>query len=290
MPYLAAVSFIWAFSFGLIGSKLAGVDPFFVATVRLGLAGLLFLPFLRWKTLERPDLWRLPLYGAVQFGLMYVAYIKAYQYVPSHLVALFSVLTPVYVVLIHDLRQGGLSPRYLFAALLSVAGAAIIQAKGAPTAAVWTGFALMQLAGLSFAFGQVAYRDWKRQRPNRPDRAHFALMHLGGFLFALLFWTFFGADAHPQVAPSQWQALLYLGLVASGIGFFLWNKGAALVSPGVLAAFNNALVPLAVLCSLFIFREAEDFSLLYGLRLAAGAALIGAAVRVGQNRKSPQRV
>jgi drug/metabolite transporter (DMT)-like permease len=219
---------------------------------------------------------------------MYVAYIKAFQYLPSHLVALFSVLTPIYVVLIHDLRSGTWAPRYLLAALLSVAGAAIIQIKdGDGAGELWIGFALMQIAGLSFAFGQVAYRDWKRQRPDRPDRQHFALLYIGGFLFALAFSLLFSEASALEVSASQWQALLYLALIASGAGFFLWNKGAATVSPGVLAAFNNAVVPLAVLCSLFVFKEAGDFSVIDGIRLTAGATLIGAAVWIG--RKGPAK-
>ena len=48
-------------------------------------------------------------YGAIQFGLMYSCYMKAFQDSPSHLVALFSILTPVYVVLIHDFKQRKLS-------------------------------------------------------------------------------------------------------------------------------------------------------------------------------------
>jgi len=293
MPYLAAVSFIWAFSFGLIGSRLSGVDPFFVASVRLGLATLLLLPFFRWQRLRAGDSWRLPLYGAMQFGLMYVAYIKAFQYLPSHLVALFSVLTPVYVVLIHDLRRGVFTPRYLGAALLSVIGAAVIRAKGGESGALWIGFGLMQLAGLGFAFGQVAYRDWKRRRPGQPDRECFALLLVGGLLSALISSLILGDWTALDVSPSQWQALLYLGLVASGTGFFLWNKGAATVSPGVLAAFNNALVPLAVLCSLFIFGEAEGFSRIDALRLVLGAGLIGTAVWLGQKNdrsRNPQTV
>ena len=281
MPYLAIVSFIWAFSFGLIGSRLSGVDPFFVASVRLGLATLLLLPFFRWQRLHPGDAWRLPLYGAIQFGLMYVAYIKAFQYLPSHLVALFSVLTPVYVVLIHDLRRGVFTPRYLGAAFLSVVGAAIIRAKGGESGALWIGFGLMQLAGLGFTFGQVAYRDWKRQRPEQPDRECFALLLIGGLLFALFSSLILGDWTALEVSTKQWQAVLYLGLVASGAGFFLWNKGAATVTPGVLAAFNNALVPLAVLCSLFLFKEAEEFNHIDALRLVLGAGLIGTAVRLG---------
>ena len=52
--------------------------------------------------------------------------------------------------------------------------------------------------------------------------------------------------AHP-VLPAAWQGavLVYLGIVASGIGFFLWNAGARRSAPGVLAVGNNLKIPLA---------------------------------------------
>lgn len=284
MLYLAIVSLIWAFSFGLIGSALAGVDSYFVATLRLGCATLLFLPFLRIKGIRRNDCLRLIAYGAIQFGLMYVCYIKAFSYLPSHLVALFTVLTPVYVVLIHDARQRRFTPRYLLAALLSVLGAAIIKAKGTPSGDIWIGFGLMQLAGLAFAFGQVAYRDWKRQHSRIKDRDCFALLTIGGTLCAAAFSLPLTDWSALEVSASQWQALLYLGCIASGLGFFLWNKGAARSNPGTLAAFNNAVVPLAVLASLFVFGEIENSSTDTLVRLAIGAALIGGAVMLGQRK------
>ncbi len=278
MHYLALVSLIWAFSFGLIGSALTGVDSFLVAALRLACASLVFLPFLRLKSVGGKDALRLFIYGGIQFGLMYVAYMKAYQYLPSHLVALFSILTPVYVVLIHDLRSRKFSYRYLLAALLSVGGAAIIKVQGVPAGAIWAGFALMQLAGLSFAFGQVAYRDWKRDHPEIRDHAAFALLALGGTCCAGVFSLFFADAEALAIDPSQWQAILYLGVVASGLGFFLWNKGAAQSNPGTLAAFNNAVVPLAVLLSLFVFGEVSEVSAAALIRLLLGGGLIAAAV------------
>jgi len=89
-----------------------------------------------------------------------------------------------------------------------------------------------------------------------------------------------------EVKPDQWKAILYLGFVASGIGFFLWNKGASKSNPGTLAAFNNAVVPLAVLCSLFIFEESQSMDLENGIRLALGSALILGALVVSQRTKN----
>ncbi len=274
MVYLAIVSLLWAFSFGLIGSALSGVDSFFVATLRLVCATLLFLPFMRLGKIDGKDCGKLMTYGAIQFGLMYSCYMKAFQYLPSHLVALFSILTPVYVVLIHDFKQRKLSPTFLLAACLSVIGAAFIRAKSMPSGDFWIGFCLMQLSGFSFAYGQVAYRAWKRRHQSVNDREVFSLVAVGGVVSALLFNLIFTNWSDLPTTSTQWGSILYLGLVASGVGFFLWNKGASLSNPGTLAAFNNAVVPLAVLASLYVFGEIEDMSVSMKVRLAIGSILI----------------
>ena len=286
MIYLAIVSLLWAFSFGLIGSALSGVDSFFVATIRLGCATLLFLPFLRAKEIVRIDRLRLVLIGAIQFGVMYACYMRAFQYLPSHLVAIFSILTPVYVVILHDLRQRTFSSRYLVAALLSVLGAGAIKAKTIPTGDFWIGFGLMQAAGIAFAYGQVAYRDWKRNNPQTNDRSVFALLAMGGTACAGIAGALLSDWSTLEVKPDQWKAILYLGFVASGIGFFLWNKGASKSNPGTLAAFNNAVVPLAVLCSLFVFGESQSMNKENGIRLALGSALILGALVISQRTKN----
>ena len=286
MIYLAVVSAIWAFSFGLIGNALFGVDSFFVATVRLGCATLLFLPFLRAKEIVRIDRLRLVLIGAIQFGVMYACYMRAFQYLPSHLVAIFSILTPVYVVILHDLRQRTFSSRYLVAALLSVLGAGAIKAKTIPTGDFWIGFGLMQAAGIAFAYGQVAYRDWKQSNPQTNDRSVFALLAMGGTACAGIAGALLSDWSTLEVKPDQWKAILYLGFVASGVGFFLWNKGASKSNPGTLAAFNNAVVPLAVLCSLFVFGESQSMNPGNGIRFALGSALLLGALVISQRTKN----
>jgi drug/metabolite transporter (DMT)-like permease len=286
MLYLALVSVTWAFSFGLIGSALSGVDSFFVASLRLGVASILFLPFLRLKDIGSVDRFRLIIFGAIQFGLMYAFYMRAYQFIPSHLVAIFSILTPVYVVLIHDLRRRTFSKHYLWVAILSVLGAASIKAKTMPSGDIWMGFGLMQAAGIAFAFGQVAYRDWKRANPQVPDRSVFALLSLGGVFSVGCFSLMLTDFQAVELSTEHWKAILYLGCVASGFGFFLWNKGASVSNPGTLAAFNNAVVPLAVLFSLFLFGEADSLDAESLVRLIVGAGLIGTAVFLGQRAKN----
>jgi drug/metabolite transporter (DMT)-like permease len=88
-----------------------------------------------------------------------------------------------------------------------------------------------------------------------------------------------------ELTTDHWKAIFYLGCVASGLGFFLWNKGASVSNPGTLAAFNNAVVPLAVLFSLFLFGEANHLDTESLIRLIVGTLLIGTAVFLGQRSK-----
>ena len=284
MHYLAIVSIVWALSFGLIGQALSEVDPFFAATMRLGIAGLVFIPFLRWSKIPHGSHFILVGCGAVQFGVMYVCYMKAFQIAPgqSHLVALFSILTPLYVVLINDLRKREFHPKYLYAALLAIAGAATIKARTGSMNSLWITFGLMQIAGLAFGFGQVYYRDWKRKHTEVKDHQVFALLYAGGFGVAAIACAFFTNWERTQLDAKQLQVLAYLGIVASGLGFFLWNKGAAICRAGTLAAFNNAVVPLAMACSLFIFGEGSGLEGGAILRLIIGSALIIAAVALAE--------
>lgn len=287
MRYLLLTSLIWAFSFGLIGNLLKNLDPILVATSRLWVAFLVFLPLLRLRQLSLTEQCRLLWIGAVQFGLMYVCYISAFRYIPSHLVALFSVLTPLYVVLIHDLIQGQLHRQYLLAAVLSVAGAAVIKADGGESSSIWLGFALMQASGLAFAYGQVAYRKWARHKPEIRSHAVFGFLYLGGALTAWLTSTLTGTtwrEFTGTTTSTQLGVILYLGVVASGLGFYFWNLGATRSTPGALAAFNNAVVPLAILVSLFVFGEIKSASTGELLRLFLGAVLILAAVLLGQKQ------
>ena len=284
MHYLAIVSVIWALSFGLIGQALSDVDPVFAATMRLGIAGLAFIPFLRWSKIPHGSHLKLIGCGAVQFGIMYVCYMMAFQIVPgqSHLVALFSILTPLYVVLINDLRKREFHPKYFYAALLAIAGAATIKARAGSMDSLWIAFGLMQVAGIAFSSGQVYYRDWKREHAEVKDHQIFALLYAGGLAVAAIACAFLTNWERTQLDAKQLRVLTYLGIVASGLGFFLWNKGAALCRTGTLAAFNNAVVPLAMVCSLFIFGESSEIEGDAYLRLILGSAFIIAAVALSE--------
>ncbi|HVZ65306.1 MAG TPA: EamA family transporter [Lacunisphaera sp.] len=279
MVYLIAVSFLWAFSFGLIKGRLAGIDSSFISAARLLLALLVFIPFLRLRGLRLKHAAALAGIGAIQFGLMYLAYNESFRYLAAWQVALFTITTPVLVTLLADALDRRFRPRALAAALLAVAGTAVIvwQAPGGTLA----GVLLVQASNLAFAAGQILYRR-VRQWPGLPsERQSFAWLYLGGFVVAMAA-LFTGGDLTITLKGSQLLTLAYLGLIASGLGFFLWNKGALQVNAGVLAVMNNAKVPLAVACSLLFFGESANLP-----RLLASLALLGAGVWLAGGRPAP---
>jgi drug/metabolite transporter (DMT)-like permease len=280
MGLLLLVSFIWAFSYGLIGTKLAGLDSSAVAGLRLGLALLAFLPFFRPGKIGGALALRLAAIGAVQFGLMYLLYQRAYLYAPSYAVALFTLTTPLYVALVDAALEKRLLVRYILAATLAVVGAGVVVFKGSVEGNLLKGFLLMQVSNFCFAAGQIA---WRRERV-RIDRALtdaslFALPYAGALLVAGGWAAFTTNWSELHISSTQWAVLAYLGIISSGACFFWWNRGATQVNAGTLAVFNNAKMPLAVACSLLFFHEQADIP-----RLLISAAVMAAAAWLAQGR------
>lgn len=265
MLYLGAVSLIWAFSFGLIKGHLTSIDPSLVAALRLALAWLIFLPFARLK--HCPYITRLLLMciGAVQYGLMYTFYTASFAYLQAYQVALFTIFTPIFVTIVNDLFSLRFHRRFFSMSLLAVVGTAIVLYRDFNTAEFHTGFLLLQGANLCFAFGQVAYCKLMRAR-HFGDRSVFALLYLGGFAATLPMLLYSGGWHDLSIIDAQqWLALLYLGILASGVCFFCWNYGARKVNAGVLAVSNNLKIPLAIACSALFFGEQINLiQLLFG--------------------------
>ena len=272
MAFLFAVSVLWALSFGLI-THVSGLGATFVAAARTVLAVVVFLPFVRIRGLRGRQVLALAGVGALQFGLMYVLYIGSYRWLHPAEVALFTIFTPLFVTLCNGLLARRLSWVFLVSAGLAVAGTGICLWTSLDRPGLLWGFLLMQASNACFAMGQILYRRIA-PRTGKADHELMGILYVGAAVVAV-------AMALPSVrwdkvaAMTLGQAgiLLYLGAVASGVGFFLFNAGARRTDVGTLAIFNNAKIPLAILASALVFHERVDWP-----RLAAGGAVIAAAL------------
>lgn len=271
MSSLLAASLLWAFSFGLIKGELSGLSPSTVAAGRLVVAAAVFLPFaLRTPVTPRIRLESL-LLGTLQFGLMYVLYVASFRWLAAWQVALLTVFTPLYVLLLARLPAGRLRWRAAAAALLAIAGAALVTGRAGPDKGPWQGVLLLQASNLCFAAGQLRYASL-RGRSGVGDAALLAWMYAGAAAATLLALPLgalvTGTGPLAGWTPRAWLVVLYLGALPTAAGFHLWNRGAARTQPAFLAAANNLKVPLAVLVSWLVFGE----------QAPGGGALAGAAM------------
>jgi drug/metabolite transporter (DMT)-like permease len=284
LSYLLFVSLVWAFSFGIIKDNLAVIDPNFIAFARLLIALLAFLPFLRLKGLPVKLALRLGLTGMLQYGLMYISYQYAFGYLKAYEVALFTILTPIYIALINNFMRRHFYWLPVLTALLAVAGAAVVEQASLSQGGVVLGFLIVQVSNICFAFGQVYYKELTSQHPEIKDYQVFGLLYLGGVALTALSTIVFTKWQTVTFTTTQLLSLLYLGLIASGVCFFLWNFAARKVNIGALAIFNNLKIPLAIAVSLIFFQEKANLpSLLTGGLIMLAALLIN---EVGVSRIS----
>ncbi len=255
MFLLVITTILWAFSFSLIGEYLAGqVDSWFSVLIRIGLAALVFLPFLRWRNIRPRVILLYMIVGAFQLGIMYLFSFRAYMYLTVPEFLLFTVLTPLYVTLIYDVISRR-PPRwsYVLSALLAVLGAAIIRYHQV-SEHFWWGLLLVQAANICFAIGMVGYKRLMEVHP-LPQHTAFSWFYLGALIVAVFAWCLWG---NPQQLPTtglQWGVLIWLGVVASGLGYFMWNYGATQVDAGTLGIMNNMHVPAGLLVNLAIWQQ-----------------------------------
>lgn len=282
MVLLWLVTFIWAFSFSLIGEFLAkSVDPYLAVSSRMALALLLFIPFLLKYRTPTALAVKLATLGAIQLGLMYLLLYHSFAYLTVAEVVLFTIFTPVYISMLdYFWRFKRLQWRWLGPAVLAILGALIIRYQ-APSSQFWVGFLLIQGANLCFAFGQVAYRQLKLG-DTKSQTEQFGWFFVGAALFSFLASALFANWQRLPETPLHFGILLWLGLVASGVGYWLWNAGARQVSANQLAVMNNVLIPAGLLVNFVFWQHQVNW-----WALTAGSGVILLSLYVASAQKEP---
>lgn len=276
MQYLFTVTLLWAFSFSLIGVYLAGqVDAWFSVLIRIALATLIFLPFLKLKQTPKPLALKLMLIGAIQLGVMYSFYYHSFLFLTVPEVLLFTVMTPLYITLLNDALNRRFNPRFFIVALIAVIGAITIRYENLNNNFI-IGLLLVQGANISFAVGQVTYKRLMNKN-QLDDKTVFGWFFIGALIIAIICYALFGNSNKLPTTSTQWGILIYLGVVASGLGYFMWNKGATLVNVGALAIMNNLLIPAGIIVNVLIWNRDADI-----VRLSIGAAIMLGALLVNQ--------
>jgi drug/metabolite transporter (DMT)-like permease len=115
--------------------------------------------------------------------------------------------------------------------------------------------------------------------PDVTDASIFAYLYFGAVLLTGTLSLFSTDYSKLIISQNQILSLMYLGVIASGICFFLWNSGARKAKVATLAVFNDLKIPLAILVSLIFFKEAADL-----LRLITGGLIILLAMIIADGK------
>lgn len=275
MINLWITTFIWAFSFPLIGHYISGhMDSFFAAFFRVFLAFLVFLPFLDWRLNFKLRM-KICGIGALQIGIMYIFYYHSFAYLSVSEVALFTIFTPFYVSIIYDLYAKRFRILYLLSIGICVFGAFIIKFNGWDFSSL-LGFLLIQAANLCFGIGQSLYKVVCEKHSISNDittqKRIFGYFHLGAAIITGIAFLILGDKGNLPTQTLSIATLVYLGLIASGVGYFIWNIGALKVDSGILAIMNNAVIPVAIVVNaIFWGIDFESKSLILGSSIMAFA-------------------
>ena len=278
MLYLVLSSVIWSISYGLIKGHLTSLDPNIVAFCRLSVTLPIFIPYLRWQVISRLQAMQLVCIGALQYGVMYMLCIAAYQYLQAYQVVLFAACTPLYVILFESFLKKQCNMSSVILAMTACIGASVIHFQYFNIGSIFKGFLLIQLSDMCFALGQVLYRHLMEELPRVNDLNIYALLFIGASSVCAIVITMTDRWGEVlKITPQQGMIIGYLGIVATGFAFFMWNKGALQVKVALLAVMNNIKIPLGVLASVIFFGETT-----HGIKLTMSMGIILGAIFYAQ--------
>lgn len=226
------VSIIWGLSFVAASSILTTIAPLILATIRFIIAAAIYFPVIVWENRKgnRPtmtDLKELALLGLLSMSIYFWLQYTGVQYAGAGISAVLATgFTPV---------------------LTGIAGAVLLKekvtaTKGLGIALGLTGVALIALPkivignvdwlfllGVGCLLGNAVcwstYSTLSRRlmkRLNRPLMVT-AYTTLFGLLFLIPLSLTSDWGAVSMLSPGQWWSILYLAVVCSCVGYFLWN-------------------------------------------------------------------
>ena len=255
MIFLIISTIIWAFSFSIIGNYLSSdIDPWSLSLIRVMISFLIFLPFIDLNINKKRMVYIIGV-GAIQIGFMYSFYLNAFSFISVEKILLFTIFTPIYVTIISDIFQKKIKKFFLFLSILSVIGSLIIRITDVQLLDL-KGFILIQGANFSFALGQVLYKRYIKNN----SKLDYNLNEFGYFYFGAIIIASLGSLimidslSYPK-STTQWLLVLWLGAIASGLGYYFWNRGSVLVNNGTLAVMNNLVIPLGLFIEIAFFSK-----------------------------------
>lgn len=268
---------------------LADVPPGLLALLRLAVASVILLPFLRRPVGTRAvpgDGIKIFWMGVLGFGIAYVLSHVGLQRSTVTNAALLITMEPVSLIMLSPVFLGErLRRREGVGAVLVLVGAVLVVLNGVPGVTVallphWRGDLLLLLSALAFASYSLFGRDVLARWDARTVTARSLLWGAASMVpVAALEWA---GGARPTWTPPGTAATLYLAIIVTALAYLAWNYALARVPAPRAAIFINVQPVVGVALGVWLLGETAT---IYTL---AGAALVlaGLAVTTSVGRRA----
>lgn len=279
---------MWGLSIPVTKLGLLTMPPLTLTALRFAIAvPLLMLLIVGKQTLPRRALPRVAALGVLGIGIGQVAQTFGVEGTSASVGTIISATIPVFIVVFAALRlKQPVSGRQQLGLLAAFAGIALVAfGNGNETSAVSStsvaGVVLMLLSALAIAF----YYVWSVELTHEYGTATVAAWStLFGFV-ALLPWAGWEMWHVPiQITGQAIGAAVYLGLVVTVAGLFLWLNILRTVPAGIAASVQYLQPVIGIAASSVMFGDRM------GSLFAAGVVLIlgGLALAMTSHRKADQ--
>ncbi len=266
------VMFIWGSSFTVTKLVVTAAPPLVAAAIRNIIACMALLPFylLKRKKVQQPLPYKkLVLMGLVGVTFYYLLFNTGMKYIAASTGALIEGLVPVAIAVPAALiLKEQLSKRMIAGIFLSVTGVILVGFVGV------AGRSENALLGSACIVGAVClwstYTLLSRSLKNVDTTiATTVSMFIGTLLsIPLALWEI-NKQGMPEIALNAWLGITYLGIFASAVAYFLYNKSLESLPAAFVGNFLN-LIPVIGAVIAFVFLK-DTFT---WLQLAGGILVL----------------
>ncbi|MBO9727252.1 MAG: EamA family transporter [Chitinophaga sp.] len=268
------VMLIWGSSFSVTKTVVQEVHPYLFAALRHLIAAAVLLPFYlnrRRKIRQSLPMKKLALMGIAGITVYYGLFNFAMTYIPASSGALIEGLIPVAIAIPAALiLKEHLSSRSIAGIILCVTGVILVGFVGAPDGSSHTliGSGLMALAVCCWSVYTLLSRSIK-------ETDTLLSTAVSTFIGTALLLPVAAIDVYnhgmPEISGKAWAGIIYLGVFASALAYFLYNQALESLPAAQVGNFLN-LNPVigAIIAIIFLKDTFTAWQMTGGVLVLAG--------------------
>ncbi|MGF6849112.1 drug/metabolite transporter (DMT)-like permease [Chitinophaga sp. W3I9] len=276
------VMLIWGSSFAVTKTVVQEVSPYLFATLRHIVACALLLPFYfhqRKKVKQQLPYKRLAVMGILGITVYYGLFNFAMLYIPASTGALVEGLIPVAIAIPAALLlKEHISGRSIAGIILCVTGVVLVGFVGSPQGThTLRGSILMLLAVCCWSAYTLLSRSLK-------DTDTILATAVSTFIGSAFLIPISAVELYqhgmPEISGRAWAGIIYLGVFASALAYFLYNKALESLPAAQVGNFLN-LNPVigAVIAMIFLKDTFTPWQMAGGVLVLAGIWLSSKRVK-----------